>query len=270
MKKCLNCGEFNDSSTGFCSNCGASDFEEVASAVCPNCKAEVRAGAEFCTECGSRMPVAVVEEIRRGFGTSDAETFGCPHCGNEIPVASVYCPYCGQEVNNFNTNRKVKKYICPNCGQPNDINSRFCSYCFFDLADASVREMTIVVKPKESDGVKLLQCVLVSDEDKQGQVICPNCQALNPFESEYCVKCGQSLKVDVPKKYCFVCGAENAANAKFCVNCKYQFDAPTSNRYNWTCACGYDNDSDADFCAYCGKPRDGVAVNRLADGKSGG
>ena len=99
-------------------------------------------------------------------------------------------------------------------------------------------------------------------------MICPGCQALNPLESEYCVKCGQSLIVDVPKKYCFVCGAENAANAKFCVNCKYQFDAPPSHRYNWTCACGFENDSDADFCAYCGRPRGGVMTQ--SDVKSGG
>ena len=267
MKKCLGCGEINDNETMFCVNCGNSEFEEIAPVTCPNCKAEVRAGAEFCTECGSRLPGVTVEEARRG-QDAESETFDCPHCNNAIPVTSVYCPYCGQEVNNFTTNRKVKKYICPNCGQPNDVNARFCSYCFFDLDGAAVREMTIVVKPRENDNVKLLQCVLVSEEDPQGQVICPGCQALNPLESEYCVKCGQSLIVDVPKKYCFVCGAENAANAKFCVNCKYQFDAPPSHRYNWTCACGFENDSDADFCAYCGRPRGGVMTQ--SDVKSGG
>ena len=164
MKKCLGCGEINDNETMFCVNCGNSEFEEIASVTCPNCKAEVRAGAEFCTECGSRLPGVTVEEARRG-QDAESETFDCPHCNNAIPVTSVYCPYCGQEVNNFTTNRKVKKYICPNCGQPNDVNARFCSYCFFDLDGAAVREMTIVVKPRENDNVKLLQCVLVSEEE---------------------------------------------------------------------------------------------------------
>ena len=255
MKKCLNCGELNENSIGFCSACGTSDFEEVASVTCPNCKKEVKAGADFCTECGARLQAATLAEVKRNVGAVEAETFDCPHCSNEIPVASVYCPYCGQEVNNFNTNRKVKKYVCPNCGHPNDINARFCSYCFFELSEAKVKEMTIVVKPKECDNIKLLQCVLVSDDDKKGQSICPNCQALNSVEVDYCLKCGTSLKVDVPKKYCFVCGAENSANAKFCTNCKYQFDAPTSYRFNWTCTCGFENEADADFCSYCGKTR---------------
>lgn len=255
MKKCLNCGELNENSIGFCSACGTSDFEEIASVLCPSCKKEVKAGADFCTECGARLPSATLSEIKRNVGAVEAETFDCPHCANEIPVASVYCPYCGQEVNNFNTNRKVKKYICPNCGHPNDVNAKFCSYCFFDLADAKVEEMTIVVKPKECDNIKLLQCVLVSESDRQGKAICPNCQTLNSSEMDYCLRCGTSLKVDIPKKYCFVCGAENSANAKFCTNCKYQFDAPASYRLNWTCSCGYGNDADADFCAFCGKPR---------------
>lgn len=255
MKKCLNCGELNENSISFCTACGTSDFEEIAAITCPNCKKEVKAGADFCTECGSRLPGATMAEVKRNAGAVEAETFDCPHCSNEIPVASVYCPYCGQEVNNFNTNRKVKKYMCPNCNHPNDVNARFCSYCFFDLSDAKVKEMTIVVKPRECDNIKLLQCVLVDEDDTKGQTICPNCQALNSTEMDYCLRCGTSLKVDVPKKYCFVCGAENSANAKFCTNCKYQFDAPTSYRFNWTCTCGYENDADADFCSYCGKSR---------------
>ena len=255
MKKCLNCGEINDNSIGFCGACGSSDFEEVASVLCPSCNNEVMAGADFCTECGTRLPSATLEEIRRNIGAVEAEMFDCPHCSNEIPVASVYCPYCGQEVNNLNTNRKVKKYVCPNCSHPNDVNTKFCSYCFFDLSHAKVTEMTIVVKPKECDNVKLLQCVLVNDDNKQGQTICANCQALNPLDMDYCLRCGTSLRADIPKKYCFVCGAENTANAKFCSNCKYQFDSPAQHRLGWTCSCGFGNEADADFCSYCGKTR---------------
>lgn len=256
MKKCLNCGELNENSVSFCINCGSSQMQETASVLCPNCHAEVPAGAGFCTECGTRLPEAAEVEERR-IQYTEGDTFECPHCSNAIPLTSVYCPFCGQEVNNVNTDRKVKKYVCPNCGHPNDVAARYCSYCFYDLSDATVRELSIVVKPKEVDNVKLLQCVLVSEEDRVGQVVCPNCQSLNPFESEYCVKCGRSLKTDIPKKYCFVCGAENSANARFCINCKYQFDAPTENKYVWTCTCGYVNDADADYCAYCGKPRPG-------------
>ena len=96
MKKCLNCGELNENSIGFCSACGTSDFEEVASVTCPNCKKEVKAGADFCTECGTKLQAATLAEVKRNVGAVEAETFDCPHCSNAIPVASVDCPYCGE------------------------------------------------------------------------------------------------------------------------------------------------------------------------------
>ena len=258
MKKCLNCGEFNEESSAFCTSCGTSDFESVASTVCPSCKAEVIAGADFCTSCGAKMPNASVADINRINSPAELDTFPCPYCGNDISVASVFCPYCGQEVNNFTTNRKVKRLVCPNCGRPNELNAKMCSYCFFDLKDAAVEEMTIVVKPKECDNVKLMQCVLTSPTDGEGKVICPICQAMNNFESDYCAKCGHSLKIDIPKKYCFVCGAENSADAKFCSNCKFQFESRSLGSYTWTCSCGFENESDSEFCSYCGKPRFGA------------
>lgn len=271
MKKCLNCGELNENSTGFCVNCGSSELEEAASVICPVCKAEVKADADFCTECGAKFNTAIeAEKQKNNQHIDDGDHFDCPNCRNSISVTSVYCPYCGEEVNTVNTNRKVKKYICPNCGQPNDISAHFCSYCYFDLTNANIKEMSIVVKPKKVERQQFLQCVLVTDEDQEGKVVCPHCHALNTFKAEYCIKCGQSLKIDIPRKYCFVCGAENAINARFCTTCKYKFDTPAGNKYNWTCVCGCENDADADFCTFCGKTRKGLGAIPPGKSKRGG
>jgi len=44
---------------------------------CPRCRAQNRAGAQFCRECGTRLEAA------------------CPACGARVEPASRFCDACG-------------------------------------------------------------------------------------------------------------------------------------------------------------------------------
>lgn len=62
---------------------------------------------------------------------------------------------------------------------------------------------------------------------------------------------------ETPKVYCFVCGAENLADAAFCTSCRY----PLGNKNHdevakgWKCECGEFNERDDKFCTGCGRPK---------------
>ena len=47
---------------------------------------------------------------------------------------------------------------------------------------------------------------------------CPHCQADNPEEATFCIKCGQKILEDIPLK-CPECGTELPEGAIFCYKC---------------------------------------------------
>ena len=48
--------------------------------VCPNCKAQMSAGAKFCSKCGAKLNTK------------------CPNCGADIAEGSAFCSECGQKL----------------------------------------------------------------------------------------------------------------------------------------------------------------------------
>lgn len=48
--------------------------------VCPNCKAQMSAGAKFCSRCGTKLDTK------------------CPNCGANITEGSAFCSQCGQKL----------------------------------------------------------------------------------------------------------------------------------------------------------------------------
>ena len=253
MKRCLTCNELNSENQGFCSNCGASKFEKSISVICPKCSEIMDATFFYCIECGTRLADDKNNIGRTIFENSNE--VACPHCGSQISVLSVYCPSCGKNIGNSTMRRKIKKLVCPNCETPNDFGSLFCSYCFFGLTSAKEKELNVVLKPKQSGNVTLMQCILIGEGENQGRVLCPNCQAFNTDDKDYCIKCGQRLILELPKKYCALCGAENTQDASYCMACQHSFVSkkPVNENYGWTCSCAFLNDEDNDYCIACGK-----------------
>ena len=47
---------------------------------CPNCNHQVKNGAKFCSECGTRINPT------------------CPKCKKELPAGTKFCPDCGTKL----------------------------------------------------------------------------------------------------------------------------------------------------------------------------
>ncbi len=53
--------------------------------------------------------------------------------------------------------------------------------------------------------------------------ICKSCGEINPNDTEYCAKCGQSDFAYSEDLKCPICGAANSTNNAFCTECGYDF-----------------------------------------------
>jgi DNA-directed RNA polymerase subunit RPC12/RpoP len=56
---------------------------------CPNCGAEMKDAAVFCTACGTKLPEPPPEEEQPAAGHA------CKNCGRELGDGTVFCPGCG-------------------------------------------------------------------------------------------------------------------------------------------------------------------------------
>ena len=261
MKRCKNCGELNPPKTLFCFHCGSTNFFETGDVVCPVCGESNDPSFGYCLQCGAKLPEKSETPLTENSVLTDAnesDYIACPFCNSSIPLDTVYCPNCGKDVSEYNSDRRVKKAVCINCGHVNDIGNPYCSYCFADLSKAVTAdyEVTFVEKEKLED-MRVLQAVLNGGEDEK--IICPACRAINDADELYCEQCGKLLTVETPKKYCFVCGAENNYNARFCTNCQFPFEGKQQEDAaadaEWICDCGAKNGADAEFCIDCGKSK---------------
>ena len=72
---CPDCGAQLPAGAKFCGNCG-----KKLGNFCPDCGAELMAGAKFCGNCGKKL-VAV-----------------CPSCGTELAPGTKFCGNCGQKI----------------------------------------------------------------------------------------------------------------------------------------------------------------------------
>jgi len=190
------------------------------------------------------------------FSENTDETAVCPYCGAEISLHTVFCAGCGHDVTAMNRHRVVRRKICRFCGKPNKPEDKFCKYCFFDLRDGETVEFQLDYADAQDKNPKIKQAVLQAPTTEKLK-ICPNCGALNNFDSKFCFSCGLRLVTETPKVYCFVCGAENLADAAFCTSCRY----PLGNKNHdevakgWKCECGEFNERDDKFCTGCGRPK---------------
>lgn len=54
---------------------------------------------------------------------------------------------------------------------------------------------------------------------------CPNCQAENPEEASFCIRCGEKISEEIPPK-CPSCGTELPVGAAFCFKCGQSLTEP--------------------------------------------
>ena len=56
MKKCVKCGQINSDDAQFCNNCGSRLPEDMLTKICPFCRAAIPSEATFCQKCGQKQP----------------------------------------------------------------------------------------------------------------------------------------------------------------------------------------------------------------------
>jgi membrane protease subunit (stomatin/prohibitin family) len=72
--------------------------------ACPGCKAQIPAGSQFCSSCGTKI----------------LATMQCPKCNAQIPSGSKFCSGCGASLASSN---------CAKCGTALAPGAKFCSQC---------------------------------------------------------------------------------------------------------------------------------------------
>lgn len=80
----------------------------------------------------------------------------------------------------------------------------------------------------------------------QENLICPNCNAVNPTGMKFCGSCGSELTP--PKSKCPNCGAELIKGMKFCGQCGHSLQPPKNLCPN----CQKELPTGTKFCGFCG------------------
>ncbi len=108
--------------------------------------------------------------------------------------------------------------------------------------------------------------------NKENEVICSKCQAVNLENAKFCIGCGNelnklpvyTLKIDEPKSnliVCPSCGTENKIDSKFCIGCgsnliENRVNTPEANEIDANSIicpeCDHENNRRSKFCISCG------------------
>lgn len=131
-----------------------------------------------------------------------AKTKTCPNCRTATAPEANFCIACGYSFQTAATEMKM----CHECGKPIPDGAKFCPHCG-DVNNA-----------------------------------CPSCGTDNPMGALTCIKCGQSMGVQVE---CPSCGMKVNAEAKFCPNCGKNLGKQCGK-------CGHPTKPGQKFCLECG------------------
>jgi len=77
-----------------------------AGPICPKCRFQLAPGAQFCSNCGSKL----------------AANIQCPKCNTTLPPESKFCSGCGSAIS-------MGTLVCSKCGTQLPSGAKFCGQC---------------------------------------------------------------------------------------------------------------------------------------------
>ena len=101
----------------------------MSTITCPNCRAQVPAGAAFCDNCGTRLAAAPRPAVAVGGLTT------CPRCGHAVQPDDTFCGNCGSPL--LAPEPVAASGVCPNCHAAVRPDDRFCDNCGYALFAAA-------------------------------------------------------------------------------------------------------------------------------------
>lgn len=94
---------------------------------CPDCHAQLKPGAIFCTQCGKRV-------INPGTAETGLQgnRITCSKCGYTSKPGRNFCIRCGSPLINatgMQNEPRADTVTCPQCGYANTVSVSFCTRC---------------------------------------------------------------------------------------------------------------------------------------------
>ena len=95
IRECPNCGNDIKGKADFCENCGSR-----VPLFCPTCNAKIKGTPKFCQKCGFSLRGEDSQQVPHSKTPGHVETRSgyCPSCGAKTRSSAKYCPLCGSEV----------------------------------------------------------------------------------------------------------------------------------------------------------------------------
>lgn len=159
---------------------------------------------------------------------------------------SVICAVAAIVISRLNLKREKfpgkTGQICPHCGTENKKGAAFCILCGEKLTSQSNWTCSC---GQSNKGAFCTNCGKPRQEPAT-KVLCRKCGAENAANAKFCSKCGSVLTdtspnpADATRAICPECGSENNPNARFCSRCGYELKAAPKK-----------------VCIRCGKPFSG-------------
>ncbi len=91
--------------------------------TCSSCGVEIESSCAFCTNCGTKNPVA--EEIARAKAEADAQAAAKEAVNEQTETVEASAPAPAAE----NTESVTPEIVCKNCGNPIAEGNVFCTNC---------------------------------------------------------------------------------------------------------------------------------------------
>jgi RNA polymerase subunit RPABC4/transcription elongation factor Spt4/septal ring factor EnvC (AmiA/AmiB activator) len=94
---------------------------------CPQCRAEVASGADFCHKCGAQI-TAPAQPLPAAPAARAVVRLRCPKCKTIVPDGAGFCPTCGVKLKMPQAASGALQF-CASCGAKMNATSRFCPVC---------------------------------------------------------------------------------------------------------------------------------------------